>query len=370
MSKIKTPFKNNRPSRHWRENFMKRNPHLSFRKSQHLHIDRASVSEEVLRKWYAETKEHLYNLNLLDIHPSRIFNADETSLPLCPGTGKVLAEKGAATVYTIQQNSDRENVTVLCMYNAEGSRAPPMIMYPYKTNLPEKIITSAPDGVGLGLSDNGWMTTESFFEYIVNVFYKWLISKCIKFPIVLYLDGHSSHLTIPLVDFCVSHGIEIILFYPHCTHICQPCDIAFFHPLKVWWSPFLIQWKSDNDVPKIKREHLASIVLEALNSMPNESQIIINGFKAAGLVPFDPDIVDFNMLVKKKKKINPIENEDVGPAVDQAECVLKLYEDSLKPELLSLFKKAEASGIWTGDIIYQGMFEHWQELRLSGKSMF
>lgn len=123
--KAKNPnnFINNRPSRHWRESFMKRNPQLSFRKSQCLHTDRADVTQEKLQKQYLDTQEYLASKNLLNIDASRVFNADESNLCLCPGPGKVLAEKGAENIYSVEANSERENFTLLCNYNAAGMQA-------------------------------------------------------------------------------------------------------------------------------------------------------------------------------------------------------------------------------------------------------
>lgn len=61
------------------------------------------------------------------------------------------------------------------MYAADGSWAPPMIMYAYKEKIPDFIIKNTPEGWGIGTSGSGWMTTESFYEYMTNMFYRWLI---------------------------------------------------------------------------------------------------------------------------------------------------------------------------------------------------
>jgi len=76
------------------------------------------------------------------------------------------------------------------------------------------------------------MTTESFCEYIANIFHPWLVTENVQFPVILYLDGYSSHVTIPLVSFCREKQIELIALYPDITHIMQPLDIAVFHPFK------------------------------------------------------------------------------------------------------------------------------------------
>lgn len=92
-----------------------------------------------------------------------------------------------------------------------------------------------PKGWGIGISESGWMTGETFYEYVVNIFYKWLLEEKIRFPVVLFLDGHSSHLTLNLSKFCKEHEIILIALPPNSTHIMQPLDISFFHPLKSAW---------------------------------------------------------------------------------------------------------------------------------------
>lgn len=90
-SKRKTVFTNNRPGRKWYAAFRKRHPKVVERESQNLTRARASVTEEDLRKWFAEVYETLEKTDQLDIldDPSRIFNMDETAFYLSPKPGKV-----------------------------------------------------------------------------------------------------------------------------------------------------------------------------------------------------------------------------------------------------------------------------------------
>lgn len=76
-----------------------------------------------------------------------------------------------------------------------------MIVYPYK-RIPSEIRETLPPEWGLGLSDNGWMTREVFYEYIEKVFYPYLVAAKIKFPVVLFIDGHATHLTLKLSQLC------------------------------------------------------------------------------------------------------------------------------------------------------------------------
>jgi len=54
------------------------------------------------------------------------------------------------------------------------------------------------------------MTGENFYEYITNVFHPWVIKTKIQLPVVLYVDGHASHMTQPLSEFCFKNQIELI----------------------------------------------------------------------------------------------------------------------------------------------------------------
>lgn len=119
----------------------------------------------------------------------RVINCDETGLQLCPKTGKVLGPKTMPNFYEIAKSGEKENITVLCTYSADGSSLPPLIIYPYK-RIPTHISQTVPDTWGIGRSDSGWIVAATFFEYIANVLYPWLINQRIEFPVILYLDGH------------------------------------------------------------------------------------------------------------------------------------------------------------------------------------
>ncbi|XP_011699230.1 PREDICTED: uncharacterized protein LOC105456698 [Wasmannia auropunctata] len=91
----KIPFKDNKSGRHWWESFCHRHPDVTPRIAQNLTMNRASTTEDVLKNWFNEVKKHLEKLNLLYIHPSRVFNLDESAFFLIPKADSVLARKGS-----------------------------------------------------------------------------------------------------------------------------------------------------------------------------------------------------------------------------------------------------------------------------------
>eukprot|EP00961_Rhodomonas_salina_P250951 3392494-Rhodomonas_salina.1 len=40
-------------------------------------------------------------------------------------------------------------------------------------------------------------------------------------PVVLIVDGHGSHFTVEVLEFCIEHGIHIVLRPPHTSHRSQ-----------------------------------------------------------------------------------------------------------------------------------------------------
>lgn len=71
------------------------------------------------------------------------------------------------------------------------------IIFKYQ-RIPQNIIDTIPTNWGVGRSDTGWMKAEVFYEYIGIIFYPFLIENNIQFPVILFVDGHKSHLTYQL----------------------------------------------------------------------------------------------------------------------------------------------------------------------------
>lgn len=134
-----------------------------------------------------------------------------------------------------------------------------MLVLQYE-RLPASVVNLMPDGWGLEKSPNGWMTSETFFEYIINIFHPWLTKEGIPLPIILCVDGHVSHLTLSLSEFCGKSGIVLIALLPNATHILQPIDIEVFHSLKNGWKNGVHQWTVGHNGLKLKKEHFFFII--------------------------------------------------------------------------------------------------------------
>ncbi|KAI4466076.1 hypothetical protein MML48_3g00016412 [Holotrichia oblita] len=172
-TKRNTPFRDNLPDKGWYKAFIKRLPELTLRTSEAVTRASGCISENDIKNWFTTIENGLDNDGLKDIlkDGDRVFNGDETNFLLCPKNRKVIACRGSVNVYEVDQGTAKSSITVMFTFGANGSITPLMITYPYKRKPPPEIVETVSDRKwGIGYSDNGWMKSSLFYEYIGNVF--------------------------------------------------------------------------------------------------------------------------------------------------------------------------------------------------------
>lgn len=88
-------------------------------------------------------------------------------------------------------------------------------------------------GTKYGLSDSGWITSELFEAWLCEHFVQHAVSAR---PLLLLLDGHSTHYQPQLLRIARELDIIILCLPPHTTHEAQPLDCGVFRPLKSHWA--------------------------------------------------------------------------------------------------------------------------------------
>lgn len=279
---------------------MKRHPNISVRTSEHVTAASACISEQDIKKWFEGIKQYLKEEGLYDIlsDPTRIFNGDETGFSLCPKTKAVLAPKGCKDVYEVSVGNSKENLTVMFVFSAAGVMCHPMVVYNYK-RIPQNILKSVPTNWGIGLSDSGWMKSETFYEFIANIFHPFLLQNNIKLPVILFVDGHKSHLTYQLSTLCSDLQIILVALYPNSTRILQPADVAAFRPLKEGWKRGVFEWRKQNySMAAVTKVDFAPILQNVIKETITPD-ILKNGFRACGLYIWNPNNINFDKCLGK-----------------------------------------------------------------------
>ena len=68
-------------------------------------------------------------------------------------------------------------------------------------------------------SESGWVDTDLFLAWLQKIF----IKHCgMQRPVVLFMDGHASHVNIHVIDLCRANDIILFCLPPHTTHALQP----------------------------------------------------------------------------------------------------------------------------------------------------
>ncbi len=225
--------------------------------------------------------------------PNRVYNLDETTLYVNPDGELVVAETGKPASKVGSCN--KENLTVLVCVNAAGETLPPLTLWGFE-HIPERVYAKKPPHWSYGKSDSGWMTSEVMYEYICNDFYPNLVKKKVEFPVIIFLDGHSSHLSLPLSEFCVLHGIIIVCLPPNCTNYIQVLNVAYFRPMKVGWLDMKRQFPIENGCTMQKED--VPMVLQKLLDKLDFSKVIQKGFHCCRLFPFDANNFNYDKLLK------------------------------------------------------------------------
>lgn len=213
------------------------------------------------------------------------------------GSSKVVttATVGRATVI---QLGDRKWVTIIEGICATGWSLPLFIVLEGKVHL-EAWYQQNPNLLSdwtIAVSDNGWTNDILGFQWIQH-FNRWTKTQTTGRYCLLILDSHSSHSTPDFDQFCLDNQIITIYMPLHSSHLLQLLDVACFSPLKQAYSK-LVQQLARNSVFYIDKTDFLGMYQQARKVIYSE-QNIISGFRATGLILFNPERVLSALTITK-----------------------------------------------------------------------
>ena len=283
----------------WWERFKGRHPEVVLRSAASLSLMRSIASDRDVIERYFDLLEDTLKQNGIYNKPNCIFNCDETGLPLCPKSLKVDTFKGANS-FAITGES-KSQITILGCSNAAGFVLPPFVIFTFNRELCQGEVP----GTLYGTSKNGWMDRNLFEKWFCNHF----LVYCPKTrPIILLMDGHSSHYCPDLIRQAAAEQIVLLALPPHTTHFAQPLDNGCYGPLKMQWRQVCQEFCTSNPgrvVTLYDFSHLFGKTWLAAMTPSN----IISSFKTTGICPFnrysfhlpDDDYASFKPEVLAKK---------------------------------------------------------------------
>ena len=219
---------------------------------------------------------------------------DETGLSIVHKPGRVISELGRRNVWAITSAEKGKTHTVLTCVSASGFVLPPFVVYPRK-RITDNLKVGAVPGTSFNCSNSGWVNAD--------LFYKWLsfFVDCIPpaRPILLLLDGHSSHVTVEAIELARKHNVHMLCLPAHTTHILQPLDVGVFKSLKANYYKACKKYITDHPGRVVTTENIASLLAVAWPLAVTPVNIM-SGFKKCGIYPLNPGEVTDRQIVPSK----------------------------------------------------------------------
>jgi hypothetical protein len=114
---------------------------------------------------------------------------------------------------------------------------------------------------------------------------------------VLFMDNASCHFSEEVLALLPQHEIQLIPLPANSTHLTQPCDVAFFRPLKSYWKAAVAEFNENRVVDglmpfaNLPKEWLTYVMSQALEKYTNLEKNIKSAFRATGIYPLRPHAV-------------------------------------------------------------------------------
>ena len=319
-----SPFKDSLPGKDWWTLFMRRwSNELSLRKPQHLSTHRAvAASEDVLDEWFEKVINVIEKTGLNELPADelkkRLWNCDETGFCLSATSKHIISKRGEKEVQETVGGSGREYITLLAAASADGTRLPPYVVYKAK-HLWNRWMKGGPSGTMYSVSDSGWMESANFLQWFEKMF---LPAVRHMSPVILFFDGHHSHLTLRLIEVARSSNIHLICFPPHVTHILQPLDVGVFGPLKSSWRTVLKRYQIETGAANVTKEDFPALIAQ-LFDVSFRTDHIKGGFKKSGICPLDRSVLPQHKLDKGLPFVGPSDKNTAsqGQRAEEEECM-------------------------------------------------
>ncbi|XP_045457552.1 tigger transposable element-derived protein 6-like [Melitaea cinxia] len=296
--------------KHFYYDFMQRHPGVSLRVPESTSMMRAVGFNKPQVNIFYDNLEKL--MTRYKFPASNIYNCDETGVSCVQKHRKVLAPKTVRQVGKLTSAERGKNITVLFCMSADGHFIPPFFVFP-RQRMSDRLMINAPAGsVGVA-QPKGWMNNDFFLQWL-QLFVKHS-HPTKESQVLLLLDGHSSHKTLAVINFCRDNNIHLISTPPHTTHKLQPLDRTFMKPFKDAYNQRCDMWMRANAGSRITDYDIAGLVSEAFTKVAR-LDIAASGFKCTGIFPFDRHLfsdLDYMAVDMTNVSLEELKTSSIAP---------------------------------------------------------
>ncbi|KAH7817556.1 putative DDE superfamily endonuclease [Monocercomonoides exilis] len=213
---------------------VKRHPELKTGTPKNLDINRLAVSCRSVLKPKYKTLDELHEK--YHYNPALIKNIDESSTREPTDTKRLVVHTADTKPGFKKEPRRMINSTFVAAVEADGYAFPSVILWP-SVKLPEELKSLLSPMLEIWANGRGWMDNECFQRYALTVLLPSVIERRKRMSleneyILLLLDSHVSRADPSIWREFQKQQVDVLTFFPHSTHICQPLHRGVFAVFK------------------------------------------------------------------------------------------------------------------------------------------
>jgi hypothetical protein len=203
--------------------------------------------------------------------------------------------KGSGKLLGAVQDGSRNRSTVAATICADGTALAPLLIYQSDAGAIQdswlKDFNPEEQDCFFSSSPSGWTSDEIGSKWLQELFETRTAAKARRNWRLLFVDGHSSHVTTDFLQKALERKILIVTYPPHTTHRLQPRDVGCFAPLAAYYSQSLEAFSNSSEgLTRMSQKDFFSVFWPAWQRVFTESNIK-SSWKKTGLVPWCPSVV-------------------------------------------------------------------------------
>ena len=286
-----------------------------------------SASEEKIDNYFTELSEIKKKYNLED-KPHLIFNVDEKGVSPNHTRPSIVAPTDIKVQSVTTGKS--ETTTIIGSGSTSGTCIPPYFVFKRKRGI-SKFLNEGTPGVSGTVSETGWSNSVIFRDNLQNHFIKYAPAHDDN-PILLLMDGNSTHIFVDLFECAKSMNIVIFILPAHTSHLLQPLDVTCFGSFQRMYNNVCHKTMrlSPCDITRYNICEISCKVYYKAFCAEN----FISGFKSTGSFPTNRNVI--SILATKPSEIFVSANNDTADETEPANDITDLlYQKiSLKVKLI------------------------------------
>lgn len=179
---------------------------------------------------------------------------------------------------------------------------PPMFIIKAASEQLYEEILSKVSGVAVIATENAWIDTWSFIEWLTKIFVPYSGASPTSRKLLL-LDNHSTRYTFEAILAADQNGVDLYCLPSHASHFMQPLDQGVFGPLKLTFNDRWVSIVVESSVTLDRLVLIQTVMQTDVFYKAFSIKNIACGWRKSGLYPFNIKAADGHLSAERKDNV-------------------------------------------------------------------